>query len=107
MPALYALLLRTSRRAQSHGQSTPLSHSSKFLSGDYREALYWWEPIEMCRKLTLTGWVLLIDEGAEQARTLVALMVSIGFLALHLFFMPFKRCVRSRLISKHHDRSSL
>ena len=45
----------------------------------------------MCRKLTLTGWVLLITEEYEQARVLVALLVSIAFLALHLSIKPLKR----------------
>jgi hypothetical protein len=45
----------------------------------------------MFRKLTLTGWVLLIHDEAEQARVLVALLVSVGFLALRLTVKPCKR----------------
>jgi len=45
----------------------------------------------MCRKLTLTGWVLLISEEFEQARVLVALLVSIMFLAFHFAVKPLKR----------------
>jgi hypothetical protein len=50
----------------------------------------------MCRKLTLVGWVLLISEDFEQARVLVALLVSILFLLLHLSIRPLRRCVEER-----------
>ena len=45
----------------------------------------------MCRKLTLTGAVLLIGEQFEQARVLVALLVSIAFITMHLAIGPLKR----------------
>ena len=48
----------------------------------------------MCRKLTLTGWVLMISEQAEQARVLVALLVSIAFFGLQLSVKPLRRCAR-------------
>eukprot|EP00966_Prymnesium_polylepis_P142920 3299536-Prymnesium_polylepis.2 len=38
------------------------------------------------------GWILLIDEGAEQARAIVALLVSIGFFGLNLRIRPQRRC---------------
>jgi hypothetical protein len=38
------------------------------------------------------GWVLLISEEFEQARVLVALLVSIMFLAFHFAVKPLKRC---------------
>ena len=46
----------------------------------------------MCRKLVLSGWVLLISEKAEQARVLVALFVSIAFLAMRFSLRPLRRC---------------
>eukprot|EP00966_Prymnesium_polylepis_P211862 4907058-Prymnesium_polylepis.1 len=44
----------------------------------------------MCRKLTLTGWVLQIRGDAEQARVIVALFVSITFFGLNLRFKPLR-----------------
>ena len=55
IPVLYSLLLFAIRRAFRTGRATQLSRATTFLSGDYRRRLYWWEPVEMCRKLTLTG----------------------------------------------------
>ena len=73
------------------GSPTPLSRATSFLSGDYTEQAFWWEPLEMCRKLTLTGWVLLISEDAEQARVLLALLTTILFFGLRLTLRPLKR----------------
>jgi hypothetical protein len=41
------------------GIPTSLSQATAFLWADYRKSCYWWEPIEMFRKLILTGAVLL------------------------------------------------
>ena len=52
---------------------------------------FWWEPLELCRTLTLTGAVLLIESPFEQARILTALLISITFFGLHLSLKPLKR----------------
>eukprot|EP00966_Prymnesium_polylepis_P148230 3424137-Prymnesium_polylepis.1 len=90
VPVMYALLLWGSRAALSKGNVTPLSRATSFLSGDYENRAFWWEPLEMCRKLILTGWVLLISEHAEQARVNVALLVSILFIVLRLSLKPLR-----------------
>jgi hypothetical protein len=96
---LYAMLLFMSRDALHTGINTPLSRAIAFLSDDYDamgQGAFWWEPLEMFRKLFLTGFVLLIDEGSEQARILVAILVSVTFLALQLTVRPHKRCEAAR-----------
>ena len=55
VPLMYAVLLWASRDALLAGTSTRLSRATAFLSGDYEAVAFWWEPLEMCRKLTLTG----------------------------------------------------
>ena len=45
----------------------------------------------MCRKLALTGWILVIPDDAEQARVLVALFISIACLAMRFALKPLKR----------------
>jgi hypothetical protein len=92
VPFMYALLLWLSRDAVRTGKPTSLSKATAFLWADYDPSAYLWEPIEMCRKLTLTGWVLLIGEEFEQGRILLALIISTAFLALHLSSKPLKRC---------------
>jgi hypothetical protein len=68
---------------------TPLNRATAFLWATH--SAFWWEPLEMCRKLALSGWVLIIPEEFEQARVPVTLLVSIGFFALHLSMRPFIR----------------
>ena len=93
IPLLYAVLLWASRDALRKGVPTSLSRATAFLSGDYRSdvgPIFMWEPLEMCRKLTLTGWVLTIRGNAELARVIVALFVSISFFGLNLRFRPLR-----------------
>jgi hypothetical protein len=71
---------------------TSLSRTTAFLYGDYEAATFWFEPLEMCRKLALTGWVLLIPDDAEHGRILLALLLSIVFLVLYAVVSPLKRC---------------
>ena len=71
-----------SRGAHLTHTHTLLSRSTSFLSGDYEAKRFWWEPVEMCRKLALTGWVLLIPEEFEKARALTAILVSVTSLTL-------------------------
>jgi hypothetical protein len=54
VPLLYAMLLWLSRKAILSGAPTTLSRATAFLYGDYDEFLFWWEPLEMCRKLILS-----------------------------------------------------
>ena len=54
-PLLYASLLHATRDALSSGKPTPLSRATVMLWADYTASSCWWEPLEMCRKLALTG----------------------------------------------------
>jgi len=91
VPLFYTALLWSCRDAILYGKRTRLRQAAEFLSGDYERTAFLWEPVEMLRKLTLTGAVLLIGEEHEQARILVALLVSVSFLALHLSMRPLLR----------------
>ena len=86
---------------------TALSRATAFLWGDYTAAAYCWEPLEMCRKLTLTGWVLLIDDDAEQARVLVALLVSMAIFGLRLSIRPLRRCAAASWPRRVHAPANL
>eukprot|EP00966_Prymnesium_polylepis_P327660 7383515-Prymnesium_polylepis.4 len=92
MPLLYVVLLWASRDAIRTGMPTPLSEATAFLWGDFSTHAFWWEPLEMCRKLVLTGGVLVFAERTELARVLLSLLVSIAFFALRLTARPLQRC---------------
>ena len=128
VPLLYLLLIWASSNALRTGIPTRLSRATAFLTADYQNYAFWWEPLQMCRKLALSipplgseprdlllflpirpgfwspprlaaGWVLLIGEEYEQARVLVALLVSIASVALHLSVKPLRRIEDSYLTS--------
>ena len=56
----------------------------------------------MCRKVALTGWVLMIPADFEQARVFVALLVTITFLSLQLSVRPFLRCAALHFTATQH-----
>jgi hypothetical protein len=55
VPLLYSALLLASRGALRNGKPSALSRATAFLAGDTHPWAFWWEPLEMCRKLALTG----------------------------------------------------
>eukprot|EP00966_Prymnesium_polylepis_P104593 2422789-Prymnesium_polylepis.2 len=93
IPFLYAVLLWSCRAALSAHVPTRLSRATAFLWSDYSTQAFWWEPLEMCRKLVLTGWLVVIfEEKAELARVVAALLFSIAFLVLRVSVKPPRRC---------------
>ena len=91
VPALYLAFLLACRRTIRAGRVTHASASVRFLWADYRSKVFLWEVLEVLRKLTVTSFVILIDEQHAQARVLVALLVSILFLSLETWVQPFRR----------------
>jgi hypothetical protein len=102
-PVVYAMLLFASRKAIFTDIPTPLSRATHFLSADYKPEAYLWEPMEMCRKLTLTGETL---SQAEVARvhsglhtlpngTLVARRTGLTCLVVARMGAAYRRGVRA------------
>ena len=60
---------------------------------------FWWEPIEQLRKLTLTGFVLLVPRETKLGRVIIAQSVSIAFLMLQLVCKPYRRAVDNWLMT--------
>ena len=98
-PALYASLLFLSRRAILSGQPDALSRAIRFLTGDYSLHAFWFEPVDILRKLSLTGAIVLIPDSADLGRVLAALMVSLAFLTLHLSLKPYVRPADNSLVT--------
>jgi len=90
VPLLYTALLITCRRSIAHRKPGTLLRATRFLWSDYKPGLYWWEAIDLARKLTLTGFVVLIDEQHRAYRTLVALLLSLCFLVVQPILKPFQ-----------------
>ena len=52
-----------------------LTRATAFLHREYEKTWYWWEAVELARKLVLTGFVLLIPEKNAFVRLLVATLI--------------------------------
>lgn len=64
VPLLFLSLLLFLRKHIAFHKLTPLVHATAFLHREYRSSCFWWEPLELVRKLVLTGLVTLIPESA-------------------------------------------
>jgi hypothetical protein len=94
MTLLYVGLLWGCRRAVREHKPNTLSRATSFLWKEYDDRYFWWELVELSKKLVLTNVLLVIDteEGsAKLVRLFVAFLVSLIGLTLTLFTQPFKR----------------
>lgn len=53
--------------------------------------MFFWEVLELMRRTTLTGWVLLINEQHAFLRLIVALFVSLAALLAIVSLKPYRR----------------
>ena len=66
-----------------------LGQDLSFVMDAYKPLYLWWEAIDMLRKLTLVGLVLIAGRGSTFQLS-VALVLSLSFLALHILTLPYK-----------------
>jgi hypothetical protein len=62
----------------------------EFLVRDYKPEYYYWEVVEMIRKLLLTGMIIFVDAGST-AQVFVACVVSFFFFSLQMACMPYEQ----------------
>ena len=94
MMLLYVGLLWGCRRAVLEHKPNALSCATSFLWKEYDDQYFWWELVELSKKLVLTNVLLVIDteQGSTKlVRLFVAFLVSLIGLTLTLFAQPFKR----------------
>ena len=68
-----------------------LTRATAFLHREYEQTWYWWEAVELARKLVLTGFVLLIPEKNAFLRLVVATLVCSCYVALVAATNLYKR----------------
>ena len=66
-----------------------MNEDFSFLLDAYRPDYYYWECVDMLRKLTLIGLLVLVDRGSV-AQICVAICISFFFFALHVKTWPYK-----------------
>ena len=90
VPCGFFLLLWMCRTSIQAHRTTPLSRATSILHRDYRTEVYAWELFELLRKITLTGFILLIPPSFGTVRIIVAFMISLIHMALILLNKPFR-----------------
>eukprot|EP00937_MAST-01D_sp_MAST-1D-sp2_P003428 g3428.t1 len=85
LPALLWALLYQHRHNLFGADARYLS----FLFGDYRAELWYWEVVECCRKLTLTGVALFFGEQGSLIQVGVALLLAVGYTIVLVKLQPY------------------
>ncbi|EOD37990.1 hypothetical protein EMIHUDRAFT_200360 [Emiliania huxleyi CCMP1516] len=68
-----------------------MTRATAFLHREYEKTWYWWEAVELARKLVLTGFVLLIPEERAFLRLVVATLVCSCYAVALAVVRPYKR----------------
>lgn len=60
----FGAMLYQARHAIRMGKPSPLSTAIDFLHREFESAFFWWELVEMLRRLVLIGFFILLDRGS-------------------------------------------
>jgi hypothetical protein len=78
-----------------HG-STPFTRAISFLHAPFRPSFFYFDILELAKKLLLIGFASLIEPGTL-LQIMIAVIVSLLFLVLHLQATPFRRYMDNML----------
>ena len=70
--------------------SAELSRAVRFLHAEYRDECFYWEVLELARKLLLTGFVLLIPQQFEVLRVVLAILIQVVHGVMLQAVQPYK-----------------
>ena len=88
---LFTSLLVACYKPLKKSAPTALTRATVFLYREYKKTWYWWEAVELARKLVLTGFVLLIPEERAFVRLVVATLVCSCYAVALAVVRPYKR----------------
>ena len=89
VPCAYAVLLFHERNIIVAEEVAPLAGALAFLHDGYRPTCFWWELINVLRKLLTVGFATLIMPGSMD-QLVIVLMLVLGFLMLQLRVKPYR-----------------
>ena len=87
---LYLTLLYSVRRPLHNRTPTPLTRATAFLHRDYKVEYFYWEAVDLARRIILTGWVALVNERDAFFRIVIGLLTSLAVMVLTLVVDPYK-----------------
>lgn len=86
----FAAILFAARRAITQQRPTTLSNACRFLYREYLPSFYWWEVLELLRKIILSGGLLVIPSGNSIVHLLIAIILTLGHLVILLSVQPYE-----------------
>lgn len=89
VPCAYALLLAHERKTLVAEGEAPLTGALAFLHDGYRPVCFWWELVNVLRKLLTVGFATLIMPGTMN-QLVIVLMLVLVFLLLQLLVKPYR-----------------
>jgi len=90
-------MLWSNRTALRAGIQNSQSRATRFISGGYRPPCFYWETVELFRRLTCSGFVVLIPQEYISMRILMAIVVSLPILVMTAYVQPFKKASDTKL----------
>jgi hypothetical protein len=97
MPILFLALLLHCREAIKGRRWTPMTNATRFLHREYRPQVFYFEVVELLRRLVLTGAVLLIDSNQVLLRLLLAMLLTTAYLGVLQVIQPYQRADNNTL----------
>ncbi|EOD14550.1 hypothetical protein EMIHUDRAFT_196951 [Emiliania huxleyi CCMP1516] len=88
---LYSALLLACHKPLQAKTPNALTRATAFLHQEYELTYFWWEALELARKLVLTGFVLLIPEEEGFRRLMVATVICCFYAVVLAVVRPYKR----------------
>ena len=90
VPCCYLLLFYKVRHAMWNDERTVLSKSITFLTEEFDQTFYFWELVEVVKKLILVGAMSVVLPGEINQLT-IAFLITLCFLVILLVARPYKR----------------
>jgi len=90
MQFLFFSCLYTNRKILRTGEENAVSRALRFLTGGYKPKYFYWETIELFRRLACSGFVVLIPHDKIFFRIAMAFLVSLPVLVLTAVLKPMR-----------------
>jgi len=90
MQMFFFMTLWLNRKDLRAGRVNSYTQSTRFLTGGYKPEYFFWETIELSRRLACSGFIILIPQQYISMRIAMAIVVSLPILVMTAILKPFK-----------------
>jgi len=91
MQLLFFMVLYSNRKVLRAGKLNGMAKATRFLTGGYKQHVYYWETVELFRRLAVSGFLVLIPYEFIYWRIILALVVALPICLTTAIVQPFRR----------------